>query len=241
MDTSFKSLDQIVADITEQVKKLNQGSIDTPEVELLTSNAQELYERLVVIRHKAFEKMATREVNVTEAEDEAIIPVVEEKEDETFFDLTSEENNSTNEAETDMLFDFGEPVEEEKTSTKKESIIKDNHQQTSPKSINETFEGNHSLNDVFKSAQQNSLADKLKFSPIKDLKSHININQKFSFISKLFNGDNDSYNAAIEKLNSFEIGDDARNYLNTLSQQQNWDAEDENVVTFVELVERRYM
>ena len=60
MDTSFKSLDQIVADITEQVKKLNSGSIDTPEIELLTSNAQELYERLVVIRHKAFEKMAYR-------------------------------------------------------------------------------------------------------------------------------------------------------------------------------------
>ncbi len=239
MDTSFKSLNQIVADITEQVKKLNQGNINTPEIELLTANAQELYERLVVIRHKAFEKMATKDVPVTEAEDEAIIPIIEEKEPNTFFDLTSEENNSTNEAETNMLFDFSEPVEEVKPTTQSE--VKKTEQQNQTKSINQKFEDNHSLNDVFKSAQKNSLADKLKYSPIKDLKSHININEKFSFINKLFNGSNDNYNSAIEKLNSFKIGDDARYYLNELSQQYNWDAEDDNVVTFVELVERRYM
>ncbi len=245
MDTSFKSLDEIVKNISEQIKKINKGDLSLPEIELLTSNAQELYERLVVIRHKAFEKIANAESvdSITaelDVEDEAVIPVVEEKEEETFFDLTAEEDNSTNDAETDMLFDFTEAVEDVKITETKvvdEKVVKE----SSSKSINEKFEGKNSLNDVFKNTKKNSLADKLKFSPIDNLKSHININQKFSFVSNLFNGDNDNYNQAIEKLNNFQSSDDARVFLNELSQKNNWDAEDGNVIAFVELVERKYM
>lgn len=242
MDTSFKSLDQLAGDITEQVQKINKGELELPELELLTSNAQELYERLIVIRHKAFEKVATQKPENLNVEDEGIIPVVEEKEEDTFFDLTQDEANSTNEVETEMLFDFSQPVEEVKQEDiKSEPIHQEQVKEKTHKSINEKFENKNSLNDVFKSATKNSLADKLKFSPIDNLKTHININQKFLFVSKLFNGDNDAYNSAIEKLNNFSSSDEARLYLNELSQQQNWNAEDENVITLVELVERRYL
>jgi hypothetical protein len=178
-----------------------------------------------------------QEETVLAVEDEGIIPVLEEKEEETFFDLSQEEDNTTNEAETEMLFDFSEPVEEINVKPVQEEQVMG----TAPKSINEKFENKNSMNDVFKSATKNSLADKLKFTPIDNLKSHININQKFLFISKLFNGDNDAYNGSIEKLNNFSNSDEARMYLNELSQNQNWNAEDENVITLVELVERRYM
>lgn len=242
MDTSFKSLDQLAGDITEQVQKINKGELDLPELELLASNAQELYERLIVIRHKAFEKVATQKPENLNVEDEGIIPVVEEKEEDTFFDLTQDEANSTNEAETEMLFDFSQPVEEIKQEDiKSEPIHQEQVKEKTHKSINEKFENKNSLNDVFKSATKNSLADKLKLSPIDNLKTHININQKFLFVSKLFNGDNDAFNRAIEKLNNFSSSDEARLYLNELSQQQNWNAEDENVITLVELVERRYL
>jgi hypothetical protein len=237
VDTSFKSLNQIVENISEQVQKINKGELNLPEIESLTSNAQELYERLVVIRYKAFEKIATQKPEILTVEDEGIIPVLEEKEEETFFDLSQEEDNTTNEAETEMLFDFSEPVEEINVKPVQEEQVMG----TAPKSINEKFENKNSMNDVFKSATKNSLADKLKFTPIDNLKSHININQKFLFISKLFNGDNDAYNGSIEKLNNFSNSDEARMYLNELSQNQNWNAEDENVITLVELVERRYM
>jgi hypothetical protein len=242
VDTSFKSLNQIVENISEQVKKINKGELDLPEIETLTSNAQELYERLVVIRYKAFEKIATKKPKTLTVEDEGIIPVLEEKEEEPFFDLTQEESNTTNEAETEMLFDFTEPVEEVKKAEIKVNQVKEKQVKvTIPKSINEKFENKNSINDAFKSATKKSLEDKLKFSPIDNLKSHININQKFLFISKLFNGDNDAYAHSIEKLNNFSNSDEAREYLNELSQQQNWDAEDENVITLVELVERRYV
>ena len=241
MDTSFKSLSQIVEIVSEQVQKVNKGELDLSQIELLTLNAQELYERLVVIRHKAFEKLADNQpkeiknVNISPTEKKV-------EQDDLFFDLTQEDSNSTNDAEAEMLFDFSQPeaeIKNESSTTIKDIDLKS--ESASTKSLNDKFASNNSLNEVFKTTQKNSLADKLKYAPISDLKSHININQKFLFVSKLFNGDNEIYNQMIEKLNNQPSGDDARELLNELSVKNNWDVEDENVIDFVEIVERRYL
>ena len=84
------------------------------------------------------------------------------------------------------------------------------------------------------------MADSLNQSGIKDLKTHIGINKKFSFISNLFAGSNENYNDAINTLNNCLDGDQARSILGDIAEKNNWDVENETVVTFVDLVERRY-
>lgn len=99
-----------------------------------------------------------------------------------------------------------------------------------------------SVNDQYQRSESGTLASKLGKTPIADLKSAIGINQKFLFMNNLFQGENLAYNDAIEKLNSCQTREEALEYLDKqLSEQFNWDVDDEHVGEFRELIERRYL
>jgi hypothetical protein len=246
VNTSFKSLDQIVKSISTQVEKLNNGQLNVTEIESMCVNAQDLYERLIIIRHKAFENLNISDGQSQKEKPTELIPetLIDKKEETALVNNT--DKTDVLEDSVDLLFDFSsEPEVEIKTEQKQQTIEVDNTSASKPNTIkgtiNDTFESKNSLNDVFKTNAQKSLADKLKFSPIKDLKSKIDINSKFIFIRELFKGDSDAYQNIINTLNNFESGDDARAMLTKLSETYNWDVENENVIAFVELVERRYL
>lgn len=97
-----------------------------------------------------------------------------------------------------------------------------------------------SLNQKLSATQQPTLAEKLQKKPIADLRAAIGLNQKFLFMNDLFEGENSTYNEAIAKLNAFSNVDEAKNYLLELGTRYKWTLENENVLTFTELVERRY-
>ena len=242
--TSYQSIDQIATEIKNQIAKLNAGELSSSDIENLTHNAQDLYERLIIIRHKAFEKFG--EPANSESLESENIAVVEETKNEPIFDFASESETQEEEQET-MAFDFSEPIVETETTVpiekKEEPIVTDTISQTEiERSLNEKIgQTSSSLNDVFKEKKSTSLADKLKQSKIKDLKSSIDINKKFSFITNLFNGSNEAYNAAINQLNNCSDGDQARLVLAELLTKNNWEVEDQTVTSFVEIVERRYI
>jgi hypothetical protein len=99
-----------------------------------------------------------------------------------------------------------------------------------------------SVNDKFVRNEDQSLAARLGKAPIKDLRTAIGINQKFLFMNDLFEGENTHYNEAVEKLNSFGTREEALRYLDKeLSVRFGWTVDDENVGSFRELVERRYL
>lgn len=102
-------------------------------------------------------------------------------------------------------------------------------------------QGNASLNDSYFGAQDNSLASKLKNTPIENLKSAIGINVKFTFINELFGGNSDEFNHVVDAIDSMGSADDARNLLGELSGKHSWDLESHSVSQFVEMVERRFM
>lgn len=238
--TSYQSLDQIAKQISEQISKLNTGDLNIPDIDNLTINSQELYERLIVIRHKAFEKIGNPEILKSKTET-SIEEAVKEIEEPIFnFEPESKEE----EEQESMAFDFSQPiVEAPKNSESKNQDQKiEEIKSDSTSSLNEQFnQSTTSLNDAFKESKSESLADKLKQSKIKDLKSHIDINKKFSFISNLFNGSNENYNLAINQLNECENGDQARLVLAELVTKNNWEVENQTVTNFVEIVERRFM
>ncbi len=86
----------------------------------------------------------------------------------------------------------------------------------------------------------NSLGEKMKRKPIKDLKTAIGINEKFAFI-KLFGGDATAWTNALQKLNSFSSYWEAEAMLSEFNQKYKWKEEDETLQTLMDLVERRYM
>lgn len=99
-----------------------------------------------------------------------------------------------------------------------------------------------SLNDTFKenASQQATIAKKLEGSPISDLKKNISLNQRFQFCKDLFKGNNQEYEVTLEKLNNTNR-DEAMRVIQTLKDKYSWNPDSMAVKDFTDLVTRRYM
>lgn len=85
-----------------------------------------------------------------------------------------------------------------------------------------------------------NVEDRLKQIAIVDLTTAIGINEKYLLASELFGGNIETYKETIARLNSLESWDQAKGLLEELSAKFKWDQENELVLNFRNLVERRY-
>lgn len=86
-----------------------------------------------------------------------------------------------------------------------------------------------------------SLAENQMEKKIESLKDSISINQRFSFINELFNGENLEYYQVIQKLDAFDNADEARNFVTRdLSSRYNWSKKEEHVSKLLRLIERKF-
>lgn len=96
-----------------------------------------------------------------------------------------------------------------------------------------------SLNEALKQ-EEKDLAETVVTSKINNLKTAIDINQKFTYINELFNGDVDSFSQALDRLNSFNELSEANQYLNEeLKSKYEWN-EEASLSSLQEFVTRRY-
>ena len=85
------------------------------------------------------------------------------------------------------------------------------------------------------------LQEKLALDPIKDLKAAIGVNDRFQFISTLFNGDEKAFEMAVKTINGFKIFAEAQFWIKSnLREQNKWDETAEVVKAFDLLVKRRF-
>ncbi|WP_400194180.1 hypothetical protein [Hymenobacter sp. B81] len=76
---------------------------------------------------------------------------------------------------------------------------------------------------------------------VESLRNAISINQRFSFINELFNGENMEYHAAIEHLDALPDAESARRYVQQdLSQRYQWVRKDEHVNKLLRLIDRKF-
>ncbi len=115
----------------------------------------------------------------------------------------------------------------EKTATKN-NIIADGFK-INQRSINEQIAENKKLKD---------LATKLKDKHVSDINKIISLNDKVKFIKVLFHGDNQLYNKTIDAVNSFDNIDMAVNFFND---NFDWDKDNNYYVSFLELINRRFL
>jgi hypothetical protein len=110
-------------------------------------------------------------------------------------------------------------------------------------SLNEKHSNSSSsLNDKFQGQVKKNLADKLKLSPISDLKTAISLNQRIAFINKLFNGDDKEYKKVLNFITDSRNFSEAKYYLQSeVGPVHNWNEQDELVQEFMELVYRKFL
>lgn len=113
--------------------------------------------------------------------------------------------------------------------------------QHQPKEINELIaEKKESLNDRLKQ-QKTEVVSALKDTPIKDLRKGIGINERFTFVSELFRGDEAMYERSIKTINGFNILSEAEYWINReLKFKLGWNDNKEEVQHFYHIVRRRF-
>ena len=85
---------------------------------------------------------------------------------------------------------------------------------------------------------ENKKKRSLTSPPISDIRKALGINDRFFFQRELFGGNGDLMNQTLDQLNQMNGIDDARNFLLA---NFSWDSENEAVIRFMELVERRFL
>jgi len=100
-----------------------------------------------------------------------------------------------------------------------------------PKSVHQAYE---------EQITDHSLAAKLQYNPINDLRSAIGINDKFLIMNQLFKGSMEQYNAAIERLNGFYNFEDAEIFLGSLKMLHDWADDLPANEKLLHFVKRRY-
>jgi hypothetical protein len=98
----------------------------------------------------------------------------------------------------------------------------------------------NAFNDKLKEAREQSLGTRFRQPHSGDIKSIININDKFLFINELFDGDYKEYTHTIEIFNNFDDKGEAFEFLDSLLKDNLWNSTSPAFLKLKEIVEKRF-
>lgn len=229
----YKSIREIVNRLSVDIERLEDGSMNVEDLEIVLNDVRSLHERIAILQYLAVQP-------AQQAKEKTKSSSFSFGVDQNMLDSLREPSNQTNlldaiEQTEEPKIEIEEPVLEKISVDKSvKPIVEDKEEKkdpVEPKSINDTF-SNHQ--------ERESLAQKLSKKPISDLTDAIGLNQKFLFMNDLFEGENNLYKEAISTLNNFKSYFEADEYIHVLSSRHNWDSTSKSVKDFIELVERRF-
>jgi len=245
----------IASELNDTLDQLEVGSISKENLEMLTEQSRELYERLVVLRFKAYDKEVKSEMkeetktevptsqsvinfSISEPKIETAIPS-----QVSLIDAIEEEISKASAVKEELseivleevvveipfVIDHVEAVSEVEHAASLQSIAKP--QTTSPLSLYDRLTKNISV--------AATIAEKSEHQSISDLKKAISLNQRFQFSKELFKGNNQEYEMAIDKLNA-STRDDAFRMIVSLKGKFSWSEGSPVANDFIDLVNRRH-
>lgn len=246
----FKRMKEIAAELAEKLDQLEVGSLSKEHLENLTEQSRELYERLVVLRFKAYDrtikeneesKTATAETEKPELNTPISFSLDTTKTDAppqpiqvSLIDAIQEETAKQAVAESEAM---KETFSEAKTEITPEKIITPaqpvaNTSTQTPLSLYDKLTKNISVAET--------IAERSEHLPIADLKKAISLNQRFQFSKELFKGNNQEYEVTIERLNNANR-EDAMKQLDQLKSKYSWTPDAAVTLDFIDLVTRRHL
>jgi len=92
-----------------------------------------------------------------------------------------------------------------------------------------------------KPTDKSSIGEKFSHLPLASLKDAFSLNDRYLFANELFKKDMALFNETIKTIDSCGSLINAQEHLNSIKTNLNWDNESDYVVTFYQLVERRFL
>ncbi|MFN8777387.1 MAG: hypothetical protein ACK5XV_11530 [Flavobacteriales bacterium] len=223
----FKSIQELAAGLHDAASRLANGSLKTHELEELTETARELYERIVILRHRAYDCEIREERQEEQPKETQSIsfrlptPIPQQEAPATVKQVSL----------IDAIDEITRAEEPEALPAVMPPAGAPAPPVTPAESLNERLSRNIPT--------QETLARKLESSPISDLKRAITLNQRFQFSRELFKGNNQDYEVTIDRLNTASR-EDALKTLDNLRSRYEWNDESQVTQDFLELVQRRH-
>lgn len=89
--------------------------------------------------------------------------------------------------------------------------------------------------------EKSSIGEKFSHSPIASLKDAFSLNDRYLFANELFKKDMSLFTETVKTIDACNNLMSAQEILNQSKTNLNWDAENERVISFYQLVERRFL
>lgn len=249
------SMNQLAEELLSKLKQLQTGQLNASDTDELVNLCGNLYEKLIVLRYKAYAETDVTEqpspsftqpivIDTAPVEEVVIssepnqvnlidaIAEAEQTEEPVTFQLIAEEEVITDISEITSAETISQPEVHAVQETQSVQVVQPTQEENKLDRV--------SVNDSFKPSTVSSLAQKLEGSAISDLKKNISLNQRFQFCKDLFKGNNQEYEVMVEKLNNTNR-DEALRILDVLTNKYGWNPESNAVKDFTDLVNRRYL
>ncbi|MFT3884256.1 MAG: hypothetical protein QM724_02140 [Flavobacteriales bacterium] len=210
-DKGYERMNELAAALQRALLELEAGRLDLDGLERSTDDARALYERLVVLRHKA-----------REARQHPPAPAITTA-PPLRLDTRPQEPGLRQTSLIDAI------AETEAVPAKPEAAAPPVPEKAPPAPPKEPEKA------------RPSLADKLEHAPVADLHKAIALSQKFWFVAELFAGKREAYEQAIDAINAARSFAEAKAYVDReITAKLNKPPDDEVLITFLELVQRRF-
>lgn len=225
-------MNELIRSLQQAMDRLQDGKLDLEELEQATGQAQALYERFVVLRHKAREA-AVGTAKAAEApapQPEAPTPqpeVPRAAEPSIRLDTRPPDISPHQTSLIDAIAET-EGLHGKEPETKPVAAARPKVSRPAPASAKAP-------------ARPATVADKLEHAPVADLRKAIALSQKFWFVAELFANDRKRYEEAIDVLNGMGGRAEAEAYLKSeVIDKLSGPPGEEVTATFTELLQRRY-
>lgn len=251
-------LADLIAELQAALAELDAGTLDVERMDALTECSRELYERLVVLRYKAFEQFAKGDGEgdfriggeVDEAQTD-LLSAIEEIETEQkppinptlelfSFEAPAPAPAPEQEPEPEPAVASAPETEDEDVPEPEPELEVEGAPESEPEPAPAVDAQGHAPQEDSPIHEQlatdeESLVERLERAPLAQIKGSISLNQKFLLINELFDGDSGWYDQVIGQLD--QAGDRAAAFalVDGLGEDG---AESRTLIT--ELIERRY-
>lgn len=190
------------------------------------------------------EKEAEIEVHEKDLEPKEVELKEEEKEDVDGSSINLDDEFSPVDKEPARLVEEAietEDIEDEASDSS--DNIPEEAEESLPTNINEQFiSDTQTINDQFEETEKiTTIAEKHETSPISELHSSINVNERYMFLNDLFEGDENEYNSAIASIEECESFDESVEYLmQNYSRKFQWNMGSDEVKELLKVIFKRF-
>ncbi len=218
---NVKEIEELISDFVKNKK------IPKIEMDLALEKVRDLYDVLLLLRRAGIEEQSGQATQSTEKYTESV--------DSSNSDINENTSKTMNK---EKIPDSPEDKKDEEPPNPDLVIEKPDEAENDKQIVSDRFKTKSaSIHDSLLNSQKyDDYSSNLKAEPISNIANSIEINDKFTFIQELFDGDTNKYNKTIEILNEVTNFNDAYNYL---MGNFNWDMDSTLVQKILDLIRRK--